>query len=567
MLAIAGAIIGTLRSQDTLAVTSLSILIWVFGLWCVFQIRTSLLWAQISCKRTVNGRDVEHKPTLWAEREAEFEINISFRRGSMPPLTVVRDWLPDMLELTSGNTSSTTEIPKKSVTLSYRCRVCSAGLAQFPGLHFKFGDPYGFFLQERFFEQPLTLRCLPSYDTRSAMQPTIKRLNNLPQHGIHRLQRAGLGSELLELREYQTGDPPKSIAWKASARRDRLMTRQYESEVPVRVTVIIDGWGTARLGSYGYRNVDRTNHIAASVGSAAVAAGDAIGVILVDEQRIVATRPAYGDRALHQMLRSLSDFSIQPRRFAAPLTNNQLLRIWNVCRARFPDLLDRRFHPVAFTWLPISPWKRRRWQQRMQLSGIFGELFNLSAKRTCDLFYDDAEFLRYAHAALVANGRTLLVSPHNGMPQPQDGWATRIGNALNTAVLRARDNEVFVVLTDLESQEAELAALLEYAKVAIGRHHRVLFISPTHGSPPQPQAVAKPTGRHAKTRDPEAEVEFEILSRVAGMKALETQRRIRRQVGRIGAVAAFARPEAAASLVMAQAELAGSARSIAGAVK
>ena len=36
------------------------------------------------------------------------------------------------------------------------------------------------------------------------------------------------------------GDPPRTIAWKVSARRDRLITKEFESEVPVRCTLFLD---------------------------------------------------------------------------------------------------------------------------------------------------------------------------------------------------------------------------------------------------------------------------------------------------------------------------------------
>src|SRR5207302_354096 len=58
--------------------------------------------------------------------------------------------------------------------------------------------------------------------------------------GMHRLYRPGSGSELLDLRDYQPGDPPRTIAWKVSARRDKLITKELEREVPVRCTLLLD---------------------------------------------------------------------------------------------------------------------------------------------------------------------------------------------------------------------------------------------------------------------------------------------------------------------------------------
>ena len=53
----------------------------------------------------------------------------------------------------------------------------------------------------------------------------------LPRHGAQaqrETDRSG-GDELAALRTYQTGDPPRNIAWKASARRDELLVKEFEA--------------------------------------------------------------------------------------------------------------------------------------------------------------------------------------------------------------------------------------------------------------------------------------------------------------------------------------------------
>lgn len=62
----------------------------------------------------------------------------------------------------------------------------------------------------------------------------------LPQQGsdpLHTRAHAN-GEELHQLRPYRAGDPPRSIAWKHSARRDTLLVREYEK--PIGIEVVLD---------------------------------------------------------------------------------------------------------------------------------------------------------------------------------------------------------------------------------------------------------------------------------------------------------------------------------------
>lgn len=47
----------------------------------------------------------------------------------------------------------------------------------------------------------------------------------------HRLQRPRLGDDLAALRDYRSGDPMKWVAWKASARHNALLVRDFEQPV------------------------------------------------------------------------------------------------------------------------------------------------------------------------------------------------------------------------------------------------------------------------------------------------------------------------------------------------
>ena len=86
-------------------------------------------------------------------------------------------------------------------------------------------------------------------------------------------------------------------------RRDRLITKEFESEVPVRCTLFLDTSQSVRLGLAGHNALARQVEIAAAVAQAAGAARDLTGACLFDEQGVSAyVRPARGARHLVQLL-------------------------------------------------------------------------------------------------------------------------------------------------------------------------------------------------------------------------------------------------------------------------
>jgi uncharacterized protein (DUF58 family) len=49
-------------------------------------------------------------------------------------------------------------------------------------------------------------------------------------------------AEVHGLRDYRSGDSPRRIHWKATARRNRLTVREYEDAAPPRLLLVVDAW-------------------------------------------------------------------------------------------------------------------------------------------------------------------------------------------------------------------------------------------------------------------------------------------------------------------------------------
>ena len=102
------------------------------------------------------------------------------------------------------------------------------------------------------------------------------------------------GEQPHHLREYRAGDMPRQIAWKASARFDKLLVREYESAVAR--DLVIDWQATAGLG-----HEQKISRLARWV-IEAERSGSRYALLL-PQQRIA---PGRGAEHRHQCLRALA---------------------------------------------------------------------------------------------------------------------------------------------------------------------------------------------------------------------------------------------------------------------
>ena len=187
--------------------------------------------------------------------------------------------------------------------------------------------------------------------------PTLKRDNQLPPPGVHRLRRAGSASELLDLRDYLPGDPPKTIAWKVSARRDRLVTKLFESEAPVRCTLFVDASNSVRVPTVHGSALDRLVEIAAAALQANSDVRDLTGLCLFDEYNSKMFRPDRSPVHVTRLLQTLADAAaLAPA--AAEVEPDPLISLaYAFARQVYPQLMRPAVNDMPFwqEWFDSTP--------------------------------------------------------------------------------------------------------------------------------------------------------------------------------------------------------------------
>ena len=276
----------------TLALLGLTFGLWFAAEWLLFTLRCGLLRRRLIFTRELRDNRGMLE-TLWAKRTFHVRIVLELAGRMRVPLVRVSDLIPSGTKHTNGPAQYEGALaPGQSVELEYSVQSHTIGRIRFEGLRLQIADRHGFFYRTLFLRDGAEFRVLPPLADASGHAPTVKRHNLLPPPGVHRLHRAGTGSELLDLRDYLPGDPPKTIAWKASARRDRLITKEFESEVPLRCTLFVDTSNSVRLGPPEKTSLTQIVEIASNVIQAATAERDLVGLCLFDDRNTTYVRPA-----------------------------------------------------------------------------------------------------------------------------------------------------------------------------------------------------------------------------------------------------------------------------------
>lgn len=102
--------------------------------------------------------------------------------------------------------------------------------------------------------------------------------------GVRALRRRGEGQGFERLREYAVGDDPRHLDWKASARRGKLITRQYTIERAQTVLTLIDaGRGMTQLAGQ-FSRFELSLSSALVLTDIAASAGDRVGTLVFDDE-------------------------------------------------------------------------------------------------------------------------------------------------------------------------------------------------------------------------------------------------------------------------------------------
>jgi uncharacterized protein (DUF58 family) len=123
--------------------------------------------------------------------------------------------------------------------------------------------------------------------------------------------RLGSGSEVLQLRQYRPGDPPRAIDWKASARSRRLISRDFSEDQQLDIVLGVDAGRASGLAAGDTDRLALYANIAARLAQRAASLDDRIGLVVYAERPLAALAPSHGQAAVARVRALLAEMSVQ----------------------------------------------------------------------------------------------------------------------------------------------------------------------------------------------------------------------------------------------------------------
>ena len=135
--------------------------------------------------------------------------------------------------------------------------------------------------------------------------------NRQPQVGIRRMRLRGQGREFESLRDFVIGDEIRHISWAATARRGKVITRQYTIERSQNIVVMLDTGRlmTARIGNLS--KLDHAINATLSIAYVAAAGGDNVGLMVFSRRVINFLPPRRGRDQVNRLMEAL--YNVEPQ--------------------------------------------------------------------------------------------------------------------------------------------------------------------------------------------------------------------------------------------------------------
>ncbi|HEX8328237.1 MAG TPA: DUF58 domain-containing protein [Hymenobacter sp.] len=172
--------------------------------------------------------------------------------------------------------------PGETQVINYQLRPTKRGEYEFGSVNIFAASPLGLVRRRFRFDQGRTVPVYPSF-LQMRQYELLAIHNRLTEVGVKRVRRVGHSMEFEQIRPYVPGDDPRSINWKATARRtgtsDTLVINHFQDERAQQVYCLIDKGRVMRMPFDGLSLLDYAINATLVVSNIALLKHDKAGLI------------------------------------------------------------------------------------------------------------------------------------------------------------------------------------------------------------------------------------------------------------------------------------------------
>ena len=249
--------------------------------------------------------DVSHQVVpsdSFGEDDISVRLKISSGGRDLLGNVEVDEFLPDAIVPEKGASHVMTQLgSRETAELLLEFHSPIRGRYKIGPLVVRVEDPLGFYLVEKR-SKPEVLSIMPRPERIRTAELRPRHLGPWP--GTIPARTLGPGTEFYSMRDYVSGDDPKRINWKASAKHRRLILNEMEEERVTDIMVVLD----TDVSFYEIAEAElfeRGVRAAASLASLLLRQGNRVGMILQGEERGVVP-PGFGKRHERKILSLLA---------------------------------------------------------------------------------------------------------------------------------------------------------------------------------------------------------------------------------------------------------------------
>lgn len=208
------------------------------------------------------------------------EVSVRVLNDTPRPLTLmVKDEFPPQMVLSGLRDGRVQVDARMTASLVYGLTPPKRGRFEFGQIAVRFLSRLGLVWRDLSMGTPVAVKVYPNM--RRAHEAELKALGARSLVSAHRKTSwRGEGREFESLRDYVRGDELRHVSWSATARRGKLVTRQYQIERDQMILIVLDTGRlmTARIEQE--TKLDSAVHATLALMSAAARGGDNAGIVV-----------------------------------------------------------------------------------------------------------------------------------------------------------------------------------------------------------------------------------------------------------------------------------------------